>query len=52
MKLGKLDFVPVEDKLDLIAEPVSKSLKDNKLSGVLVAEIDQNLADTEAFCEH
>ncbi len=52
MKLGKLDFVPVEDKLNLVAEPASKSIKQNTLSDVLVAEIKPDLADTAAFCEY
>lgn len=52
MKLGKLDFVAVEDKLDLVAEPVSKAIEENGLSNVLVAEIKSDLADTAAFCEY
>ena len=49
MKLGNLNFVPVQDRLDLIAESVKQKV--DNLSGVLVAEIDPNLADTAAFCE-
>ncbi|HET9721933.1 MAG TPA: YbaK/EbsC family protein [Candidatus Saccharimonadales bacterium] len=51
MKLGKLDFVPAEDRPDLLSEPVKAAIQTNKLSGVLVAEIDPQLADTAAFCE-
>lgn len=51
MKLGKLGFVPVECNFSLVGKPVEKLVKDNKLSGILVVEIDPNLADTTAFCE-
>ena len=52
MKLGKLNFEPVEENLDLIGDTVKESLKVNNLSEILVAEIDPNLTDTDAFCKH
>ncbi len=52
MKLGKLDFVPVQDRLDLVAEPVGEAIKEKALSDVLVAKIKPDLADTAAFCEY
>lgn len=51
MKLGKLEFVPVENRTDLVAEATKKTIETNKLTDVLVAEIDPKLADTTAFCE-
>ena len=51
MKLSKLDFVPVEDRLDLVAEPTRKGLEASSLAEVKVSEIDPELADTAAFCE-
>ncbi len=51
MKFGNLVFEPVEDKLELVAKPVEESIKTNRLSGVLVAEIDPEVADTAAFCQ-
>jgi len=52
MKFGNLDFQDVGDNPNLVAEPVRESIKLNKLSNLLVAEIDAGLADTAAFCEH
>ncbi len=52
MKLGKLNLDPVEDNLDLLAGPVKGAIRTHKLSDVLVAEINPELADTAAFCEH
>ncbi|MBI2589224.1 YbaK/EbsC family protein [Candidatus Saccharibacteria bacterium] len=52
MKLGKLEFVPVEERLDLIASSVNESTKTNNLTDVLVAEINPQLTDTAAFCKH
>jgi prolyl-tRNA editing enzyme YbaK/EbsC (Cys-tRNA(Pro) deacylase) len=51
MRLGKLDFKPVKDSLNLIGEPTKNSIKANALEDVLVAEIDPELSDTEAFCD-
>lgn len=52
MKLGKLEFVPIKNRPDLIIVIVRGCLELNGLSGVLVAEIDPRLGDTTAFCEH
>ena len=52
MKLGKLNFLNIADGLDLVAEPVKKAFDSYGSSGACVAEIDPNLADTAAFCEH
>lgn len=52
VKLGKLEFVPVEEKLDLVGETTKKSIQTNHFSGMLVAEIDPELADTAGFCKH
>jgi prolyl-tRNA editing enzyme YbaK/EbsC (Cys-tRNA(Pro) deacylase) len=50
--LGTLDAVPALDRPDLLAEPVVKALSAlPDASGVGVAEIDPDLADTAAFCE-
>ncbi len=51
MNIGKLNFTPVEDNLNLIGKPVQESVQANKLSGVLVSEIDPAVSDTAAFCE-
>jgi prolyl-tRNA editing enzyme YbaK/EbsC (Cys-tRNA(Pro) deacylase) len=51
---GTLDVVPALQRPDLLAEPVSASLRalDADASArVGVAEIDPDLADTAAFCE-
>jgi prolyl-tRNA editing enzyme YbaK/EbsC (Cys-tRNA(Pro) deacylase) len=44
-----LDWIPVEERPDLVAEPVARAL--GEAGGVRVAEIDPTLADTAAFCE-
>ena len=49
MKLGKLEFLPIEERLDLAAEQTKNSIETNSLKGVLVAEIDSELADTAGF---
>ena len=51
MKLGNLNFEPVEQNLNLVGVPTQKAIALAKLSGVLVAEIDPNVSDTAAFCE-
>lgn len=51
MKLGNLEFEHVEDNWELVGKPVMESIQANKLQGVLVAEIDPDLSDTNAFCE-
>jgi prolyl-tRNA editing enzyme YbaK/EbsC (Cys-tRNA(Pro) deacylase) len=56
MSMGSLTVVPAADHAELLAEPVAKALAG--LAGVLppdavgVAEIDPDLSDTAAFCEH
>jgi prolyl-tRNA editing enzyme YbaK/EbsC (Cys-tRNA(Pro) deacylase) len=47
VELGKLTFVPANDALELVAEPVRPHLQDR----LWVSEIDPDLADTAAFCE-
>jgi prolyl-tRNA editing enzyme YbaK/EbsC (Cys-tRNA(Pro) deacylase) len=51
MKLGNLNFEPIEDNLDLVGEPTKKTIKTNDLQSVLVSEIDPEVSDTAAFCE-
>ncbi len=46
---GTLSWAPLADRLDLLAEPVR--VPGLRLSGVEVAPIDPELADTAAFCE-
>ncbi|MFF0577030.1 YbaK/EbsC family protein [Streptosporangium saharense] len=48
MGIGTLDWVPAEERLDLLAEPVARVVAG---LGAEVAEIDPGLADTAAFCE-
>lgn len=52
MKLGKLDFEPVEEHLDLVSQKTRQALEAGKLSNVLVSAIDDKLSDTAAFCEY
>ncbi|MGZ3141955.1 YbaK/EbsC family protein [Lentzea chajnantorensis] len=50
---GSLEPVPVLSRLDLVAEPVAKALKElDGADRVAVAEIDPSLADTAEFCAH
>lgn len=51
MLMGKLNFVAVEDNTELVGKPTIDSINKNKLTGILVAEIDPTLSDTEAFCD-
>jgi prolyl-tRNA editing enzyme YbaK/EbsC (Cys-tRNA(Pro) deacylase) len=51
MKFGLLDFMSVEDNLNLIASPVKKAIEHYKLGNIFVTKIDPQLADTAAFCE-
>ena len=51
MIFGKLEFVSVNDNLDLVGEPVQQSIEANQLQDVLVAGIDPAASDTAAFCE-
>jgi prolyl-tRNA editing enzyme YbaK/EbsC (Cys-tRNA(Pro) deacylase) len=48
VKLGKLTFVPASEAPELVAEPVRPYLQ----GGLWVSEIDPDLADTAAFCDH
>jgi prolyl-tRNA editing enzyme YbaK/EbsC (Cys-tRNA(Pro) deacylase) len=48
VELGKLTFAPAIDAPELVAEPVRPHLQD----ALWVSEIDPDLADTAAFCEH
>lgn len=52
MKLGKLEFLPIKERPDLVAGPVKDAIQKDKLEGVSVSKIDPSLADTAAFCEH
>ncbi len=51
MKCGNLDFTPVEEDFDLVANSTKQAIQENNLKDVLVSEIDPTLADTAAFCE-
>jgi prolyl-tRNA editing enzyme YbaK/EbsC (Cys-tRNA(Pro) deacylase) len=51
MQFGKLKFVDISTSPELMPAVVLSSIKNNKLSDVLVSEIDPTLADTAAFCE-
>ncbi len=53
MKLGKLEFIRAANKPDLLAKCVFDAVATDLADAeVLVAEIDPDLADTNAFCEH
>ncbi len=52
MHVGKLHFEPVTAHFDLVAEPTSSLIQQLGLRDIEVSEIDENLADTAAFCEH
>lgn len=45
-----LRWVPALDRMDLLAEPVARAVRELK-EEVRVAEIDAELADTAAFCD-
>jgi prolyl-tRNA editing enzyme YbaK/EbsC (Cys-tRNA(Pro) deacylase) len=47
--VGNLAWVPAADRLDLLAEPVARAVREQ--ADAQVAEIDPELADTAAFCE-
>ena len=49
-KIGTLATVPVIDRPDLLAQPVTLALAAHPVPGVHVAEIDPALADTAQFC--
>ena len=52
VNLGKLTFVPVGGSLALVGEPVRRYIDQTGDEGLWVSEIDPDLADTAAFCEH
>ncbi|MBO2451160.1 YbaK/EbsC family protein [Actinomadura barringtoniae] len=47
--VGSLEWVPANERRDLLAEPVAAVIGDQPDASA--AEIDPDLADTEAFCE-
>ena len=53
MDVGTLRFVPVNQAIELVGGPVQKYVRSsNGSDGLWVSEIDPDLADTAAFCEH
>jgi prolyl-tRNA editing enzyme YbaK/EbsC (Cys-tRNA(Pro) deacylase) len=50
--LGKLTFVPVGEAMSLVGDPVRRHIDQAGSDGLWVTEIDPDLADTAAFCEH
>ncbi|BDZ46493.1 YbaK/EbsC family protein [Naasia aerilata] len=50
MEFGNLTFEPAAEHIDLVADAVRAALESGA-DGVLVAEIDPDVADTAAFCE-
>jgi prolyl-tRNA editing enzyme YbaK/EbsC (Cys-tRNA(Pro) deacylase) len=53
IKLGTLEIVPAIEHPDLLATSVTKALSSLPKSDIVgVSEIDSNLSDTAAFCEH
>ena len=52
MRLGELDFTPIADALDLVAEPVRLDVQRRGTQGLWVSAIDPGLADTAEFCAH
>lgn len=52
MKLGKLDFEPVEEHTDWVAGPVEKAIEKYRIKGVLVSRNDAALSDTAAYCAY
>ena len=51
-QLGKLTFQTADQATPLLGATVNTYLQDHGYDGVWVSEIDPNLADTAAFCEH
>lgn len=53
LKIGNLNFVPYEERSDLLAPPVIKKIQELNLppEEAAVMEIDPALSDTAAFCE-
>lgn len=53
MTLGTLEFEPVRDRVDLLAQPTAAAVAAlSKTEGVGIAAIDPSLSDTAGFCEH
>jgi prolyl-tRNA editing enzyme YbaK/EbsC (Cys-tRNA(Pro) deacylase) len=52
VQLGRLDFTPVTEALQLVGAPVAEHLRGNGGDGVWVSTIDATLADTANFCAH
>jgi prolyl-tRNA editing enzyme YbaK/EbsC (Cys-tRNA(Pro) deacylase) len=52
MKIGNLEFTPVNNNLNFVGDLVAASIKTNNLTDMWTASIDPNLSDTAAFCEH
>ena len=52
MRFGKLDAVPAIERLNLLATPTAQAVQALASVDVQVTEIDPQLADTAAFCEH
>lgn len=51
MQIGELNFIPIQQQPDLLAEPIRLQVQNGSLqSGVYVAAIDPELADTASFC--
>lgn len=46
-----LTWLPVSDDLDALARPVLDAVREGAVPGALVARIDPDLADTQAFCD-
>ena len=52
MQFGKLEFGPADEAAHLLAPATAAALAGAGTSEVLVAAIDPELADTQAFCDH
>src|SRR6185312_3464810 len=50
--MGKLTFVPVGEAANLVGAPVRRNIDRAGGDGLWVSEIEPDLADTAAFCEH
>jgi prolyl-tRNA editing enzyme YbaK/EbsC (Cys-tRNA(Pro) deacylase) len=52
VQLGRLDFTPATEALELVGAPVAEHLRRHGGDGVWVSTIDATLADTANFCAH
>jgi prolyl-tRNA editing enzyme YbaK/EbsC (Cys-tRNA(Pro) deacylase) len=50
--VGDLNFTPITEALDLVAEPVRVDVQRHGAQGLWVSAIDPGLADTAEFCAH